>query len=189
MEGIRMNTKQITKALAFVAFLGGVARIGMTPTAEIWGVDSMPELMFGLIACLLMGIGIFGVYMYQAHRLGVIGFISVIFIALSSTLTAALVWSSMLGVTAESAAYVAPLQNINSLLALIGMIGFCVQTIRARIFPIWTVVLFLLFPIMSFIPLVSTWATVAWGLSYMGFGYYAFANKTVKNPSAFHVAS
>jgi len=180
-----MNMEKITKWLAVIAILGGITRIGMAPSAVIWGTDSIQELLFGFTACVLMGIGIFGVYQYQAHRMGAAGFVSVLFIAASSTLTAGLVWSTMLGVTAEEHRYVGPMQSVNSLLALVGMLIFCYLTVRARIYPVWTVVLFLLFPVLSFIPLVSNYATVVWGLSYIGFGYYAFAGRTVKNPSQF----
>ncbi|AJY76661.1 hypothetical protein [Paenibacillus beijingensis] len=183
-----MKMEQITRGLALTALLGGIARIGMAPSAVIWGTDSQQELYFGFVACLLMGVGIFGVYLYEAHRLGMIGFLSVLLISLSSTLTAGLVWSTMLGVSASSSDFIAPMQNINSLMALIGMLGFCILTLRARIYPIWTVVLFLLFPVISFIPVVTDWATVAWGLSYIGFGYYVLANKTVKNSSYFEAS-
>lgn len=176
----RMNIEAITRGLAFTALLGGIARIGMAPSAAIWGTDSMPELLFGLTACLLMGVGIFGVYLHEANRLGAIGFISVLLISFSSTLTTGLVWSTILGVTEADSSFVVPMQSVNSIMALIGMLGFCILTLRARIYPVWTVVLFLLFPIMSFIPVVTDWATAAWGLSYVGFGYYAWANKSVK---------
>jgi len=181
-----MHMEKMAKGLALTAVLGGIARIGMTPSAIIWGVDSVPELVFGIVACLLMGTGIFGLYMYEANRLGTIGFVSVLLIAFSSTLTSGLAWSAMLGVTYEDHSYVGTMQAINSLTALVGMIGFCVMTLRARIFPVWAVVLFLLFPVMSFIPAVQDYATVAWGLSYIGFGYYVLAGKTVRNSASFH---
>ncbi|MCD9020366.1 hypothetical protein [Cohnella silvisoli] len=184
-----MNMERIMKGLALIAILGGIARIGMAPCATIWGEDSIQELLFALVACILMGIGIFGIYFHEAHRIGTIGFISVLMIAISSTITTCLVWSAMLGVGTEDNDYVMPLKNINSLLALLGMIGFCVQTIRARIYPIWTVVLFLLFPVMSFIPAVTDWATAVWGLSYVGFGYYAYKNKTILNRTYFDAAA
>ncbi len=184
-----MNMERITKGLALLAIIGGITRLGMTPSALIWGVDSLQELLFGLIACLFMGVGIFGVYLHQAHRIGITGFVSVILISLSSTLTAGLVWSSMLGVMAEDSAYVGPMQSVNSLLALVGMLGFCYMTVRARIFPVWTVAAFLLFPVMSFIPVVTEWATVAWGLSYIGFGYYALTNKSIKEPTFLDAAA
>jgi hypothetical protein len=176
-----MNVERTMKGLAFIALLGGIARIGMAPSATIWGVDSVQELLFGITACLLMGVGIFGVYLHGADRYGTVGFLSVLMISISSTMTACLVWSNMVGVTEADHDYVQPFQNINSLIAILGMIGFCVQTIRARIYPVWTVVLFLLFPVMSFIPAVTNWATAAWGLSYVGFGYYALANKSVRS--------
>lgn len=175
-----MTMDKTIKGLAFVALLGGIVRIGMAPSAEIWGMDSIQELMFGFTACLLMGIGIFGIYMNAAEKYGMIGFLSILMTSISSTMTACLVWSTMIGVMADDHHYVSPLQNVNSLLALVGMLGFCVQTIRFRIYPIWTVVLFLLFPIMSFVPAVTNWATVAWGLSYVGFGYYALTGNSAR---------
>jgi len=180
-----MKMETAAKGLALTALIGGAARIGMAPSAVIWGTDSIQELMFGFIACLLMGVGIFGVFMHGANRLGIVGLASVILISVSSTLTAGLVWSTMLGVTGDDHDYIATMQSLNSSVMLVGMIGFCVQSIRARIYPLWTAVLFLLFPFMSFVPAVANWAAVAWGLSFIGFGYYAFKNKTVRNPAYF----
>jgi hypothetical protein len=182
---MNMNLERVATALAGVAILGGIARIGMTPSALIWGENSVQELVFGLIACLFMGVGIFGVYLYQAHRLGITGLASVLLLSISSTLTAALVWSTMLGVTAEDQPFVAPMQTINSTAAMLGTIGFCVQTLRARILPAWPVVLFLLFPAIMFIPALSNWGAVLWGISYMGLGYYVVGKKSVKHPSVF----
>lgn len=174
-----MRMEMVVKGLAVTALLGGVARIGMAPSAAIWGTDSMQELLFGLVACLLMGVGIFGVFMHGADKLGIVGFLSVILISVSSTLTTALVWSTMLGMAAEDHDYIGTMQGINSLMMAVGMIGFSVQAIRKHAYPLWTVVLYLLFPVMSFIPAVTDWATVAWGLSFVGFGYYALAKEPV----------
>ncbi|WP_309121722.1 hypothetical protein [Paenibacillus sp.] len=184
-----MNTEQVTKALGLIALLGGAARIGMAPSAAIWGVDSGPELAFGLVACLLMGIGIFGVHLHQSHRAGILGFVSVVLISISSTLTAALVWTTMLGATEANGANVGAMQAVNSLTALIGMIGFAVATARARVYPIWTLALYLAFPVLSFVPVVTDWSTVLWGLSYVGLGYYAFAGKTKKQAGHFQAAA
>ncbi|HZG79072.1 MAG TPA: hypothetical protein VEZ72_24680 [Paenibacillus sp.] len=184
-----MNTEQVTKALGCIALLGGLARIGMAPSAAIWGVDSAPELAFGMTACLLMGIGIFGIHLHQSQRAGIVGFVSVVLISASSTLTAALVWSTMLGATAANGFDVGTMQAVNSALALLGMIGFAVATVRARVFPIWALVLYLAFPVLSFVPFVQNWATVPWGLSYVVLGYYACAGKTRNRPSGFHAAA
>lgn len=180
-----MNAEQARKILAMVALLGGVARIGMTPSALIWGENSMQELAFGFIACLLMGVGIFGLYAYQAHRLGITGLVSVLLLSVSSTLTAALVWSTMLGVTGDARPLVASMQTINSIAATVGMIGFGIQTIRARMMPIWPVVLFLLFPAIMFVPALANWGAAVWGVSYVAFGCYAISGKEAKRSSAF----
>ena len=184
-----MNTEQVTKGLGLIALLGGIARIGMAPSAAIWGVDSAPELAFGLTACLMMGIGIFGLHLHQSQRAGVLGFVSVVLISASSTLTAALVWSTMLGATAANGFDVGTMQAVNSGMALLGMIGFAVATIRARVFPVWALILYLAFPVLSFLPFVSNWATVPWGLSYVVLGYYAFVGKARNRSSGFQAAA
>ncbi len=184
-----MNTEQVTKALGLIALLGGIARIGMAPSAAIWGLDSAPELAFGLTACLLMGIGVFGLHLHQSTRAGMIGFVSAVLLSASSTLTAALVWSTMLGATAANGFDVGTMQAVNSLMSLVGMIGFAVATIRARVFPVWALILYLAFPVLSFLPFVANWATVPWGLSYIAFGYYAFAGKARNRSSGFQAAA
>ncbi|MFC5701950.1 hypothetical protein ACFPVX_11685 [Cohnella faecalis] len=182
-----MKVESMTKALAWIAILGGIARIGMSPSAVIWGTDSDQELTFAMIACCLMTIGWFGIHYYQSHKTGVTGFISYVLITLSNTLTTCLVWSQIMG--SNTGTLKETVLSINSGAALLGMIMFAIQTVRARIYPVWPVALFLLFPVASFIPLVTEWATTLWGLAYIGFGLYIVADKTVKNKSVYSSVS
>lgn len=167
-----MEVKQIIRILGVVAFLGGIARICMAPSAYIWGADSMPELVSGFVACVLMGIGIIGVYLYQAPRSGLLGLISVLLLSVSSSLTAALVWNNMLGLLPEDHSYISMLLPINSILTLIGQIVFSITAIRASVYPIWSLILFIVYPGIYFIPAVSDLGSVAWGLCYVVFAYY-----------------
>lgn len=167
-----MEVKQIIRILGVVALLGGIARICMAPSAYIWGADSMPELVSGFVACVLMGIGIIGVYLYQAPRSGLLGLISVLLLSVSSSLTAALVWNNMLGLLPEDHSYISMLLPINSILTLIGQIVFSITAIRARIYPIWSLILFIVYPGIYFIPAMSDLGSVSWGLCYVVFAYY-----------------
>ncbi|MBD2865889.1 MULTISPECIES: hypothetical protein [Paenibacillus] len=167
-----MEVKQIIRILGVVALLGGIARICMAPSAYIWGADSMPELVSGFVACVLMGIGIIGVYLYQAPRSGLLGLISVLLLSVSSSLTAALVWNNMLGLLPEDHNYISMLLPINSILTLIGQIVFSLTAIRARVYPIWSLILFIVYPGIYFIPAVSDLGSVAWGLCYVVFALY-----------------
>ena len=178
-----MSMEKVVKSLSFIAIVGGIVRIGMAPSGAIWGTDSMPELMFGIVACLLMGIGIFGIYLHASDQLGMAGLVAVIMLSVSSTLTTALVWNNMLGLTWEDHDYIGNLQGINSIMMLIGMLIFCFLVIRKKIYPLWAVVLFLLFPFVSFIPMLSNYAAVLWGISFIVFGYYAFTNRMVRSSS------
>lgn len=168
-----MNMKQALKGLAIVAIVGGVARIGMAPSALIWGTNSMPELICGFVACILMGIGIIGVYLYQTPQSGIFGLISAMLIAVGSSLTAALVWNNMLGLTPEDHVYISTLLSFNSILMLIGQIVFSISAVRARVYPLWSLILFIVYPVIYFIPTaISNLGSVAWGLCYIVFGLY-----------------
>jgi len=175
-----MEVKQVIKGLAIISLLGGIARICMAPSAYIWGGDSMPELISGFVACVLMGIGIIGVYLYQTPRSGIFGLISVLLISVSSSLTAALVWNNMLGLLPEDHDYIATLLPINSLLTLIGQIVFSITAIRAGVYPIWTLILFIVYPGIYFIPGVSDLGSVAWGLCHVVFALYILQGRSRK---------
>jgi len=167
-----MEIKHIEKVLAIVALLGGIARICMAPSAYIWGSNSMAELVCGFIACMLMGVGIIGVYLYQAPKSGLFGLLSVIIISFTSTLTAALVWNNMLGIAPEDHYYISTLLPINSLLTLLAQIVFGISALQSRTYPRWAIVLFMVYPAIYFIPKVSDLGSVAWGVCYVAFAWY-----------------
>ena len=140
----------------------------------------MPELVCGFVACVLMGIGIIGVYLYQAPRSGILGLISVLSLSVSSSLTAALVWNNMLGVLPEDHHYISTLLPINSMLAMIAQIAFGITAIRARVYPTWNLILFIVYPGIYFIPAVEDLGSVAWGLCYVVFAIYIWQGRARK---------
>jgi hypothetical protein len=166
-----MEVKQVIRSLGIIALIGGIARICMTPSAYIWGSNSMPELISGFVACILMGIGIIGVYLYQAPRIGILGWFATLFLSISSALTAALVWNNMLGVLPEDHSYISTLLPINSALALIGQLVFSITSIRARVYPVWALIVFIVFPVVYFIPVIGDLGSTLWGLCYIVFAY------------------
>lgn len=165
-----MQLRQVIGVLAYMAILGGLARIGMAPSAYIWGSNSMQELACGFAACILMGISILGVYLHAMPRAGMLGLAGTIAIAISSMLTVALVWSNMLGLVGEDHRYIDPLLSTNSLLMIIGQLAFCIAMFRARVYPLWAVILFIVYPAIYFIPGISDLGSVAWGLIFIAFG-------------------
>ncbi|MFC4597412.1 hypothetical protein [Cohnella hongkongensis] len=175
-----MEVKQAIKGLAVVALLGGIARICMAPSAYIWGHNSMPELISGFVACVLMGVGIVGIYLYQAPRSGLIGLLATLILCVSAALTAALVWNNMLGLLPEDHDYISALLPVNSALALIGQVAFAITAIRARVYPIWCLILFILYPGIYFLPVVSDLGSVAWGLCYVAFAIYVLQERARK---------
>lgn len=173
-----MELKHVIKGLAVVAILGGIARIGMAPSSYIWGPDSMPELVCGFIACILMGIGIIGVYLHSLPKTGIFSFMSTLLISIGSMLTVALVWSNMLGIPTDADPIIQPVLNANSIMTLIGQLVFSIAMMRARIFPLWTLILFIIYPAIYFIPAVSNFGSVAWGLCYIVFGWHMLRDRS-----------
>lgn len=175
-----MNMNQALKGLAVIAILGGAARAGMAPSALIWGGDSMPELVCGFIACILTGIGIIGVYLYQTPKAGISGLVSAILLAVAGALTASLVWNNILGLAPQDHVYISTLLAVNSALTMIAQIVFMVSAIQARVYPLWSLILFVAYPVIYFIPfpLLSNLGSVAWGLCYIVFGTYMLQGRS-----------
>ncbi|CAG7655033.1 hypothetical protein ACFQI7_32920 [Paenibacillus allorhizosphaerae] len=169
-----MTMDKITSGFGLIAVLGGVARMLMTPGALIWGSDSMPELWAGLIACYLMAIGSIGIYMYEAVRTGVLGFIGCLLLSLGNMMTGCLVWSTILKAEPSEAALFLPI--VNNALMLIGLVLFSFVTFRAGQLPRWAAVMLLIWVFLGFIPALSSWLTLLWGLAYVGLGYPVWRN-------------
>lgn len=176
-----MNGMQLVKALGMICLLAGIARIGMTPTSIIWGTDSVQELTFGFIACVLMSVGTIVTYMVQSRETGWIGFATTMAIIIGNIITTAMLWSVFASGNPSSNPE-SILLTVSRLISMIGLMGgtlvFAFLTYRAKVFPRWVAGLLLLVIVGAFLPLEDNkWFAFFWGLSYVGMGYCILAGK------------
>lgn len=164
-----------------ICLLAGIARIGMTPTSFIWGTDSMPELVFGYIACILMSVGTIAIYQVQSKETGVTGFISTLGIIIGNVVTTALLFTAFVmdpsGPKPEGAVVV-----ISGMINMIGLTGgtvlFTILTYRAKVFPRWIALLNVLMILSMFLPIADNKLfAMFWGLTYVGMGYCIWTGK------------
>lgn len=170
-----MNDLRVLRWLGMICLLAGIARIGMTPTAIIWGTDSMPELSFGYVACILMSVGSIAGYLVQSKETGVLGFMSVLGITIGNILTTALLFAVfILGPSAPEPDSLA--MAITGMGSMIGLTGgtllFAILTFRAKVFPRWVAVLYVLMLLSTFLPVEdNVYFAFFWGLAYVGMGF------------------
>jgi hypothetical protein len=160
-----MTMNRAVIGLAFIALLGGVARMVMTPLSLIWGTDSTPELVAGLTACVLMALGTTGLLLAQLPGAGVPGFLGAALISFANTLTSCLVWMTMLHAP-EEGTVILPLLNMG--LHLVGHLLLGGVTLRLGILPRWAAVLLMVWPFLAYVPPLIDWLALVWGLAYVG---------------------
>ncbi|MEV5026645.1 hypothetical protein [Paenibacillus sp. LPE1-1-1.1] len=170
-----MKDLKVLRWLGMICLLAGIARIGMTPTAIVWGTDSVPELSFGYVACILMAVGSIAGYLAQSKETGVLGFISVLGITIGNVLTTALLFAVfILGPSAPEPD--SPVVAITGMGSMIGLTGgtllFAILTYRAKVFPRWVAVLYALMLLSAFLPVEdNVYFAFFWGLAYVGLGF------------------
>lgn len=163
-----MTLKSVTKGLAIIAILAGVVRMVMTPMGLIFGTDSVPEMVPGFIACVLMTIGAIGLYLVQSEKIGKIGFISFILLTIGNILVTLGAFMTLAGYEPKPNLMVI---NILMMACLVmGSLSFAVLSFRAKILPRSGAVFMVLFVLMMFSP-AGTYLALAWGLAYVLFGY------------------
>ncbi|TNJ57654.1 hypothetical protein FE784_38475 [Paenibacillus hemerocallicola] len=176
-----MSGNQLVKALGMICLLAGIARIGMTPSSIIWGTDSVQELTFGFIACVLMSVGTIVTYMVQSRETGWTGFATTLAIIIGNIVTTAMLWSGFASGDPHSIPE-GVLVTVSRMITMIGLMGgtvvFAILTFRAKVFPRWVAGLLLLMIVGLFLPLEDNkWFAFFWGLAYVGMGYCIWAEK------------
>jgi hypothetical protein len=162
-----MTVEKATKWIAVIAILAGVVRMIMTPMALIFGVDSPQEMWPGFIACVLMTVGAIGLYLAQADKIGVLGFISFVLLTIGNILVTLGAFMTLAGYAPKPEFMVI---NILMMLCLtLGSILFSIVTFRAKILPRSGSVLMILFVLLMFSP-AGSYLALAWGLSYILLG-------------------
>ncbi|MCR2805992.1 hypothetical protein [Paenibacillus soyae] len=186
-----MKDLRVLKWLGMICLLAGIARIGMTPTAIVWGTDSVPELSFGYAACILMAIGSIAGFLAQSKETGLLGFISVLGMSVGNILTSALLFT--LFILEPSAPR--PEGAMVAIAQMGGMIGttlctllFAILTFRAKVFPRWVAVLFVLNLVSMFLPVEdNVYFALFWGLAYAGLGFCIWTGRmTPRSQQAQH---
>ncbi|MDF2647341.1 MAG: hypothetical protein K0Q73_3146 [Paenibacillus sp.] len=157
----------------------------MTPTSLIWGGDSPQELVFGYAASVLMAVCTIVLFIPQSRETGVLGFIA----ALIASLGNAVISGQQYGIFAyASYAEKGMFVNITGMVVgigmLVGTILLAFVTFRAKVFPRWNVLFFVLMLISFGIPILQDWFAFFWGLAYMGMGYTICLGKYMKKESA-----
>ncbi|MGC5326001.1 hypothetical protein [Brevibacillus sp. SYSU BS000544] len=178
-----MKYETVVKWLGMICLLAGIVRMGMTPTAYLWGTDSVQELTFGFIACILMSAGTIVFFLVQSKETGVIGFISTLGMIVGNIITTGMVWTILaLGSVPETENMVVTITRTVMMVSfMVGTLVFTIVSFRAKVFPRWIVFLFVLMLGSMALPLDDNkWFAFFWGLAYVGFGYCVWAGKLGK---------
>lgn len=179
-----MDWIRVTKWLGFGCIMAGLARMGMTPTSLVWGFDSVQELSFGFVACILMGITSIAMYSVQSKQTGILGLISVIGVMVGNIITACILWGVLqYGHYGDEKSL---LRLITTIVSTGGVLGgwvlLMVLSWRAKVFPRWVVATMGLMFLSMAIPWTGIFAFF-WGLPYVIMGYYISSGKlNVSNP-------
>jgi hypothetical protein len=179
-----MSMEKLLKWFGILTLAAGLTRIGMTPSALIWGTDSPQELTFGIVACVLMAVCGIGLYLVQMHKSGTVGLLATLSLIFFNILTACMVWTLWTGAGTITQFTEEPSNlaiTVTRIIIMIGMFlgtpAFTVVTYRAKVFPRWVVVLLVLSMVMPVLPSMEKWGAFFWGLSYVGMGYAMLAGK------------
>lgn len=180
-----MTIERSVKWLGLVCILAGIARMGMTPSGLIWGMDSKAEITCALIASILMGIVSINLYLAQSRETGIFGFIAVLLLSVGNIMLA----SGFYGLFAygdypKESLFVNMSTNLSYMGLLIGTLILMIVTFRGKVFPRWYTIIFALMLLSLGIPFLGDWFAFFWGLTYVAMGFTIFTgkctNKTVK---------
>ncbi|MBB6693146.1 hypothetical protein H7B90_17205 [Cohnella xylanilytica] len=176
-----MNDLRWVRWLGMIVLLAGIARMGMTPAAYVWGTDSAQELTFGYVACILMSFCSIVLYQVQARESGVLGFVSVLGILIGNIFTTALLFTTFImdPSAPEPDSLAAAISGMGSMIALTGgTLLFAIVTYRANVFPRWVFYLHVLMLLSAVIPFEDNKLfALFWGLTYVGMGYCIWTGK------------
>ncbi|WP_338450999.1 hypothetical protein R4Z09_03495 [Niallia oryzisoli] len=176
-----MHVSNVIRWLGMLAVIGGVFRLSMTPLELVWGVDSTIALIIGgVTGSVFIIIGTAGIYLYQAGKAGILGFIGFLITTVGNILVCTMVMISLFVNTAlkdpqileqELPGPVVPIRLIMIITLNLGYILFGIATLRAKMLPRWGGALMILLVLMTFIPYTDYLFAVVWGLFHIGLGW------------------
>lgn len=173
-----MTIQKVIRFLAICSIVGGGFRALMTPLAFVWGANSVPELVSGVLGTMLMGIGMFGLYFAHIKELGKLGFTAFALHSVASFLLMALVFSTLVFAVHDPSLLQSdtppmPIMVVGAMmmpLLMLGMILFSIAVMWRKAMSIVPAILLLITPILNFVPLISDYSPLVWGIAFMLFG-------------------
>ncbi|MBW5447639.1 hypothetical protein GE107_16395 [Cohnella sp. CFH 77786] len=171
-----MTIERAVRWFAFVAMIGGMSRIGMTPSSYIWGGDSNQELICAFVANILMVFGTFGLYLAQAKEAGKFGFLSFAVMELGLIMVTCTVWSTMLHVSPWEWGIV---KSIEIASGMLGLLLFPIASLRARVLPKWPCITLIAMLFIGVVPIFEKIVALLWGVAYIGMGYAVWRSKQI----------
>lgn len=177
-----MTFHQVIRFLAVCSIIGGLFRAVMTPLALSLGLNSIPELVSGVLGTMFMGIGMFGLYLLHIGRAGKLGFAAFAIHSAASFLLMALVFDSLTFRVYEpsmldSANPPLPIAitGLTSMpLLILSMLLFPLCIFRSGMYSKLPAVLLLLSPVFNFIPAVADIGPLLSGSAFVWFGVEAW---------------
>ncbi len=173
-----MTDEKSIKWLGLICILAGIARMGMTPAGLIYGGDSKQEITFALIASILMGISSMNLYLSQSQQTGVFGFVATLLLSIGNIILAGGFYGYFAyGSLPKPGTFVNIIESLTYPGLLLGTIILMIVTFRAKRFPRWYIVFFILMLLSLGIPFLGNWFAFFWGLTYAAMGYTIFTEK------------
>ncbi|KAA9022572.1 hypothetical protein [Niallia endozanthoxylica] len=176
-----MTLSNAIRWLGLLAVIGGICRLLMTPLELVWGTDNTMALIIGgVTGSVFIIIGTAGIYLYQAEKAGILGFIGFFITTLGNILVCTMVMISLFVNTAlqdpqvleqDLPGPVVPIRIIMMIAMNLGYILFGIATLRAKVLPRWGGALMILLVLMTFIPYTEYLFAVVWGLFNIGLGW------------------
>ncbi|WP_160724295.1 hypothetical protein [Bacillus sp. USDA818B3_A] len=178
-----MTVERTIKWLGLICILAGIARIGMTPAGLLFGADSKQELAFALAASILMGISSINLFLAQAKKAGIFGFIATLLLAMGNIILAGGFYGFFaFGELPKPGTFVNIIESLAYPGLLLGTLLLMIVTYRANLFPRWYIAIFALMLLSLGIPFLGDYFAFFWGFTYVLMGYTIFTEKYV-NPA------
>ncbi|TLS49324.1 hypothetical protein FE782_26080 [Paenibacillus antri] len=184
---LEMTFLKVIRFLAVCGIIGGFFRALMTPLALVWGMNSVPELVSGILGTMCMGMGMFGLYFVHIKEMGKLGFTAFLFHSVASFILMAMVFSTLVFAVHDPSILEANMPPLPIMIGgalmmpflMLGMILFAITVLRTKVLSIVPAILLLASPVLNFLPVVSDYSPIIWGLAFMLFGIEVW-KKTAK---------
>ncbi|WP_078410531.1 hypothetical protein [Priestia abyssalis] len=189
-----MLLSNVIRWLGLCAVLGGICRAIMTPLELIWGVDNTVALLIGgITGSIFIILGTVGIYLYQAEKTGILGFVGFLMTCLGNVIVCSMVSVSLFVNTAliQPQLLEQDLPGPIGFIRMVMMIGMSLGyillgyvTLQAKMLPSWAGGLMILFVILPFISFLGDYLAAVWGLIYIGLGWSVWSKPNVSESTA-----